>query len=148
MTNIPIDKKLYSKVKSIAKKKFNVWPSAYGSAWLVREYKKRGGEYKKYRVNMTFSPRSKKYGLSRWFLEQWIDVCKLPKIVSCGRKNTSKGEYPYCRPRYKISSNTPNIAKSLSMTEIKRRCSRKRRNPYKKVYSIKKSRKRSSKKII
>jgi hypothetical protein len=97
---------------------------------------------------MTFSPHSKKYGLSRWFSEQWIDVCKLPNIVSCGRKNTSKGEYPYCRPRYKISSNTPNIAKSLSKTEIKRRCSRKRRNPYKKVYSIKKSRKRRSKKII
>lgn len=97
---------------------------------------------------MKFSPHSKKYGLSRWFSEQWIDVCKLPKIVSCGRKNTSKGEYPYCRPRYKISSNTPNIAKSLSKTEIKRRCSRKRRNPYKKVYSIKKSRKRRSKKII
>jgi hypothetical protein len=37
MANIPIDKKLYSKVKSLAKKKFNVWPSA----WLVREYKKR-----------------------------------------------------------------------------------------------------------
>jgi hypothetical protein len=61
----------------------------------------------------------------------WIDVCKLPKIVSCGRKNTSKGEYPYCRPRYKISSKTPDIAKSLSKTEIKRR------NPYKKVYSRK-----------
>ena len=42
MANIPIDKKLYSKVKSLAKKKFNVWPSAYGSAWLVREYKKKG----------------------------------------------------------------------------------------------------------
>ena len=61
MTNIPIDKKLYSKVKSQAKKKFNIWPSAYASAWLVREYKKKGGKYKS-RVNMNFSP----FGLSRW----------------------------------------------------------------------------------
>jgi hypothetical protein len=61
MTNIPINKKLYSKVKSQAKEKFDVWPSAYASAWLVREYKKKGGKYKS-RVNMKFSF----YGLSRW----------------------------------------------------------------------------------
>ena len=88
---------------------------------------------------------SKKSGLSRWFSEEWIDVCKLPKIVPCGRKNTRNGKYPYCRPRYKISSKTPTIARSLSNSEIKRRCSKKRRNPYKKVYSVK-SRKRTSKK--
>ena len=37
---------LYSKVKSEAKRKFDVFPSAYASAWLVRTYKKRGGKYK------------------------------------------------------------------------------------------------------
>jgi len=37
---------LYSRVKSEAKKKFK-WPSAYGSAWLVKTYKKRGGTYSK-----------------------------------------------------------------------------------------------------
>jgi hypothetical protein len=39
------DKALYSRVKSEAKKKFDVYPSAYANAWLVREYKKRGGTY-------------------------------------------------------------------------------------------------------
>jgi hypothetical protein len=39
------NKALYSRVKSEAKRKFDVWPSAYGSAWLTREYKKRGGTY-------------------------------------------------------------------------------------------------------
>ena len=34
-----------ARVKSEGKKKFKSWPSAYGSAWLVREYKKRGGTY-------------------------------------------------------------------------------------------------------
>jgi hypothetical protein len=44
----PTNKKLYSRVKSEAKKKFKGdWPSAYGSAWLTREYKKRGGKYNK-----------------------------------------------------------------------------------------------------
>ena len=87
-------------------------------------------------------PKPKKSGLSRWFAEQWIDVCKLPKIVPCGRKNTSKRKYPYCRPRYKISSKTPVTARSLYKSEIKRICSNKRRNPYRKISSIKKSRKR------
>ena len=41
----PKNKALYSRVKSEAKRKFDVYPSAYANAWLVREYKKRGGTY-------------------------------------------------------------------------------------------------------
>lgn len=44
--NIPTDPELYARVKADAKKKFNVYPSAYANAWLVREYKKRGGGYR------------------------------------------------------------------------------------------------------
>jgi hypothetical protein len=43
--NVPKNKELYSRVKAAAKKKFDVYPSAYANAWLVREYKKRGGTY-------------------------------------------------------------------------------------------------------
>ena len=43
----PKIKALYSKVKSEAKSKFKTWPSAYGSAWLVKTYKARGGTYSK-----------------------------------------------------------------------------------------------------
>jgi len=42
----PTNPKLYSRVKSEAKKKFKVYPSAYSNAWLVRTYKKRGGTYR------------------------------------------------------------------------------------------------------
>jgi len=41
----PSNPALYSRVKAEAKKKFDVWPSAYASAWLTKEYKKRGGKY-------------------------------------------------------------------------------------------------------
>jgi len=41
----PNDKALYSRVKSEAKKKFDVYPSAYANGWLVQEYKRRGGTY-------------------------------------------------------------------------------------------------------
>ena len=48
------NKALYSRVKAEAKRKFKVYPSAYANAWLVREYKKRGGTYR------TESKRGKK----------------------------------------------------------------------------------------
>jgi hypothetical protein len=43
---VPTNKKLYSRVKSEAKRKFNVFPSAYASGWLVKTYKARGGKYR------------------------------------------------------------------------------------------------------
>tara|TARA_A100000171_G_scaffold25913_1_gene24157 strand:- start:24518 stop:24694 length:177 start_codon:yes stop_codon:yes gene_type:complete len=42
----PTNPALYARVKAAAKRKFDVYPSAYANAWLVREYKKRGGKYK------------------------------------------------------------------------------------------------------
>jgi hypothetical protein len=43
----PSDKDLYARVKLEAKAKFDVYPSAVANAWVVREYKKRGGTYRK-----------------------------------------------------------------------------------------------------
>ena len=42
----PTKPALYSRVKSEAKRKFAVYPSAYANGWLVKTYKKRGGGYK------------------------------------------------------------------------------------------------------
>ena len=41
----PTNKKLYAQVTREAKKKFDVWPSAYASSWVVKTYKDRGGGY-------------------------------------------------------------------------------------------------------
>ena len=147
---IPANPQLYARVKAEAKRKFNVYPSAYANGWLVKEYKRRGGKYKTSRSKST-SRSSRKYnsksrkqkpksGLSRWFNEKWIDVCKLPRKVPCGRsrvprsKSKSKKSYPYCRPLYRVSSKTPKTFSELSKKEIRRRCSVKKKNPYKKVY--------------
>ena len=54
VVNVPVDKELYERVKRAAERKFPVYPSAYANAWLVREYKKRGGTYR------TESKRGKK----------------------------------------------------------------------------------------
>ena len=42
----PTKPSLYARVKAEAKRKFDVYPSAYANAWLVRTYKKRGGRYR------------------------------------------------------------------------------------------------------
>lgn len=42
----PTNPSLYARVKSEAKQKFDRWPSAYASAWVVKTYKARGGGYK------------------------------------------------------------------------------------------------------
>ena len=41
----PANPALYARVKTEAKRKFDVYPSAYANAWLVKTYKKRGGTY-------------------------------------------------------------------------------------------------------
>lgn len=41
----PQDKELYARVKAAAKAKFSVYPSAVANAWVVAEYKRRGGKY-------------------------------------------------------------------------------------------------------
>jgi len=41
----PTNPALYARVKAEAKRKFKVFPSAYASGYIVRQYKKRGGGY-------------------------------------------------------------------------------------------------------
>ncbi len=50
--NVPTNPALYARVKAEAKAKFDVYPSAYANAWLVREYKKRGGGYRVTKQNI------------------------------------------------------------------------------------------------
>jgi hypothetical protein len=132
--NKPLNLKLYNKVKEEAKLKFKRWPSAYASGWLVREYKRRGGKYS--------GVKSVKVGLSRWFEEEWINVCKLPRVVACGRPKLSlsswKKRYPYCRPRKRITNKTPVTASELSKNQIKKLCSIKRKKTSKRIKSVKK----------
>jgi hypothetical protein len=41
----PDNPKLWNAVKAAAKKKFDVYPSAYANAWAAKEYKTRGGSW-------------------------------------------------------------------------------------------------------
>jgi hypothetical protein len=143
--SIPVNKTLYNKVKSQAKRKFKKWPSAYGSAWLVKEYKRQGGKYRG-------GVKSKSSGISRWMEEKWIDVCKLPKKVKCGRSKLSnsnwKKKYPYCRPSIRVNSQTPVLASKLGKKQIKNLCSRKRKSPLKRMRSLRRSKSKPKKRSL
>ena len=53
----PSNPKLYARVVQAAKDKFDVYPSAYANAWVVAEYKRRGGTYKSESKSTTKSIR-------------------------------------------------------------------------------------------
>lgn len=106
-SGVPTDKELYNRVKSEIKSKFDKWPSAYASAALVKEYKRRGGGYRS-RVNE---------GLDKWFKERWVDISrkdKSGKHPECGRDDADKGAYPKCVPQKKASTLSKKEKKSAS----------------------------------
>ena len=108
MANSPTDTALYEKVKREAKKKFDYYPSLYASSWIVREYKKRGGEYSGRKTKKT-----KSQGISRWYDEQWVQVeeyLKTGKKVQCG---SSIKKTKACRPLKRVDENTPITLREL-----------------------------------
>lgn len=111
------DKALYKKIKKEADVKFKSPTSIYKSAWITKEYKKRGGTFNQKKTY-------KKDGLERWFKEKWVDLNrpirnskgKIIDYEECGRRVVSdkeKGAYPLCRPTYKISKETPLTYKEI-----------------------------------
>jgi len=121
-----IDKALYKKIKDNVKKNVNIWPSAYASGLLVKEYKKAGGRYSNKLDN-----KSSNKALTRWFDEEWIDICTNPPRKCGGQKGSRIGKNkPYCRPKYRINKKTPmtvnEIKKKYGKEKIKEMCKKKK----------------------
>jgi len=101
-----VSKELHAEVKAAAQRKFKIYPSAYANAWMVREYKKRGGKFRN-------------DGLDKWFKEKWVRMSSSGRILGpCGDRSKGEGK-PKCLPAAK--------AMSLSPAERRRLVSRKRR---------------------
>ena len=96
--------KLCAKGKAAAKRKFDVYPSAYANMYASKVCKgkvkaKEGGALKK------------------WVGEEWVDIGapkKNGKFQPCGRKNAkkSKRKYPKCVPKAKAQAMTASQRKS------------------------------------
>ena len=100
----PTNKRLYNAVKTEAKAKYKRYPSLYASAWIVKEYKRRGGKYKGEKT---------KDGVDRWFKERWVQVIpflKSGRVVECGEENR---DTKACRPLKRVDADTP-----ITMTEL------------------------------
>lgn len=124
-----VNHKLYNKVKEEAKNKFIRYPSIYASSWIVKEYKKRGGEY---------SGKKTKVGISRWYKEEWIQVLpylKNGKKIQCGSSNK---DGKACRPLKRIDRNTPitipELLKIHSKSKMIKMAGEKEKNMSRRVY--------------
>ena len=97
----PKNKKLYEKVKDEIYKEYPKH-SAYRSGLLVKEYKKRGGEY--------IGKENKSSGLNRWFKEKWR---------SQDGKIGYKSKSDIYRPTVRVNKDTPTTFSELSAKQIK-----------------------------
>lgn len=113
MARVPanvLDPNLYEQVKEEARNKFDVYPSIYANAWVVREYKARGGQY---------GDKKPTQGLTKWFDEKWVDLARpvydangnVVGFADCGRPKASAQadtrDYPKCRPLATAMKMTP-----------------------------------------
>jgi len=62
--------------------------------------------------------------LKRWFKEEWIDV---RTGEPCGRTKGEKRGVPYCRPKKRVSSETPKTASEMTSSEKKKKIAGKKR---------------------
>jgi hypothetical protein len=93
--------KLCPKGKAAAKRKFDVYPSAYANMYasaVCSGKVKPGGKKKKKVVKKKAGG-----GLRKWVDEKWVDIGapkKNGKYQPCGRKSTksTKRKYPKCVP--------------------------------------------------
>ena len=86
---IILNKDIYEKAKTIADTIYKK-SSAYKSGFIVKKYKELGGKY---------ADDNKERELSRWFLEDWKDICNK--------------EYPVYRPTKRINEETPLTASEI-----------------------------------
>jgi hypothetical protein len=58
MANKPNNPALWSKSKSLARSKFDVYPSAYANGWAAKHYKSKGGTWRKAQQGMQVSSKA------------------------------------------------------------------------------------------
>ncbi len=113
--------KLCPKGKAAAKRKFDVYPSAYANMYasaVCSGKVKPGGKKNKAKAK-------KGGGLRKWVDEKWVDIGapkKDCKYQTCGRKSTkgSKRKYPKCVPLAKAKS----MSSSQKSSAVKRKRSK------------------------
>ena len=102
MSSIPKDKKLWEEIKQEIKNKTGRRWNAYYSGLLVKEYKKRGGEFE--------GKKPSKTSLGKWFNEKWVSI---------------GGKYPTYRPTKRIDKTTPLTINEIDSIDAKKQIKKK-----------------------
>jgi hypothetical protein len=116
MANIPTNKALYNRVKAEAKRKFDTWPSAYASAWLVKTYKKRGGGYRKAEMGMEVeNPYADMYSIGGGIMmgDYEMGYGGTPEYGYGGEEYSEGG-----MPEYKSGGGIPQRYKNKGFTKV------------------------------
>jgi hypothetical protein len=95
--NVPTNPKLWSQAKALAKKKFDVYPSAYANGWASKWYKNRGGSWKTLKEERQSTMKTTK----DLFLEQ-LDIAQYGHIVE--KDDGKDHEYEMARSQLKTSA--------------------------------------------
>jgi len=85
--NEPTNPELWSRAKSLAKKKFDVYPSAYANGWAAKWYKSKGGGWKTVSEQNVFEARRKRK-------DSEPDEENVPMSKTSDTGGTSKVGYP------------------------------------------------------
>ena len=88
---------------------------------------------KKYRNRTSGNAKRHSGNLSRWYKEDWRNVCSRDsrgQYLKCGSSSSNRSlqQYPYCRPMKRISKETPRTIKEMSSEELLSMCRKKRRS--------------------
>lgn len=73
MANKPNNPSLWSKAKSLAKQKFDVYPSAYANGWAAKWYKGKGGTWRKAEYGMEI-PYMEEGGKPEWLIKAQLEA--------------------------------------------------------------------------
>jgi hypothetical protein len=104
--NVPKDKRLWNSCVAWAKRKYDVWPSAYACGAAAKRYKSKGGKWAVESNESIENFDEFNENLRKWFDEKWVDISKTNKDGThppCGRKDAHKGAYPKCR-KFKVAA--------------------------------------------
>ena len=81
--NVPTNPELWSRAKSLARSKFDVYPSAYANGWASKWYKGKGGGW---RAESTVVDDAAKYIQEKQLKEDWNKINKQDKTDGLSQK--------------------------------------------------------------
>jgi hypothetical protein len=104
--NVPTNPELWSRAKSLARSKFDVYPSAYANGWASKWYKGKGGGW---RAESTIVDDAAKYIQEKQLTEDWNKINKQDKTDGLSQKavNAYRRENPGSKLKTAVTEKNP-----------------------------------------